>query len=85
MIEQPLTCLWAKVMADESARKTLKEKKKAASKILIRFVHSFGGKKTAVAIRTILTRLDGFTLAFQPGVLKSVKDIATSNPTIDSE
>jgi hypothetical protein len=70
-------------MADEQAVGVLKQKKKAASKILLRFVHNFGGQETALAIRVILTRLDAFALAYQLPLLNSAKSLPMSNPTID--
>jgi hypothetical protein len=81
-IDEPLTRLWAKVMGDEQAARELKQKKKAASKILLRFVHRFGGEGTALAIRTILTRLDAFALAYQRPLLNSARSLPTSNAII---
>jgi hypothetical protein len=52
-------------MVDEQVARELKWKK-AASKILLHFVHSFGGEGTALAICcSILTCLDAFALAYQ--------------------
>jgi hypothetical protein len=65
-------------MVDEPTARELKWKKKAASKILLRFVHSFGGEGTVLAIRSILTRLDAFARAYQRPLLNSAKSLPIS-------
>jgi hypothetical protein len=82
-IDQPLTRLWAEVMVSEQGFRELKQKKKAASKILLRFVNRFGGERTAFSIRSILTRVDAFGLAYQRPLLNSAKTLPKSKPFID--
>jgi hypothetical protein len=83
-IDEPLTRLWAKVMSNPDAVQQLFRKKKAASKILLRLVGHLAGERTTLGVRSILSRLDGFALAYQLPMRNSAKSLPLSNPVIDS-
>lgn len=70
-------------MGDSLAREQLKKKKKAASKVLVRFVRNFSGDETATAVLAILTRVDAFALTFQNDLVKSADALPMSNPVIE--
>lgn len=82
-IHEPLTRFWAQVVDDEQVARKLEQKKKAASKILVRFVRGVGGDVTAAAILVILTRLNAFALAYKRPLINSSRSLPISNPTID--
>lgn len=84
-VEAPLALLWIKIMDDDDAVDCFAEKKKAAAKLLLRFISHCAGEESVVGFRNILNRLNGFIQVYEPELLKSCKSLPKSNLTVDDD
>lgn len=84
-VEMPLARAWAEMIGDEEVAASLAAKKKVAAKLLLRFISYSAGSDALEGFRKILTKLTGFSKAYEPVLLQSCRELAKSGKTIDDE
>ena len=71
MVDGPLLQAWLEMVRNPQDARRLELKKKAASKVLLRFVLRFSDRDTVMALKAILIRIDGFCKAITGRLIQS--------------